>query len=244
LKSATPHRIPVLVNGLTSMDVSTKNICHKPKSSSHQNKEHKIITISESHAQGCASNVKHNLSDNYRSSGFVRPGANIDTLTSSAMKDIKHLTNNDIIVFWGGTNDVSKNNTQDGLKHITNFVKVNSHTSIILMSVPHRHDLPEWSCVNSEVQTFNRKLVKLMKPHKHVIVVRVDLDRKSFTRQGMHMNNSGKDKISFKIANVVTKIFLKQEEIISLHWKNEYEDSVIVLMKIISYKKTLRQPHQ
>jgi hypothetical protein len=65
-----------------------------------------------------------------------------------------------------------------------------------------------------------------MKPHKHVIVVKVDLDRKSFTRQGMHMNNLGKDKKALKIANVVTKIFLKQEEIISLHWKNEYEDSV------------------
>jgi prolyl oligopeptidase PreP (S9A serine peptidase family) len=65
-----------------------------------------------------------------------------------------------------------------------------------------------------------------MKPHKHVIVVKIDLDRKSFTRQGVHMNNSGKDKIAFKIANVVTKIFLKQEEIIRLHWKNEYEDSI------------------
>jgi hypothetical protein len=40
------------------------------------------------------------------------------------------------------------------------------------------------------------------------------------------MNNSGKDKIALKIANVVTKIFLKQEEIISLHWKNENKGSV------------------
>jgi hypothetical protein len=68
-------------------------------------------------------------------------------------------------------------------------VKVNSHTNIILMSVPHRHDLPEWSCVNSEVEAFNRKLVKLMKPHKHVFVVKVDLDKKSYTKQGMHMKN-------------------------------------------------------
>jgi hypothetical protein len=69
------HRIPVLVNGLTTMDVSTKNICHKPKSSSQQNKEHKIIIISDSHARGSVSNVKYNLNDNYRSSGFVRLGA-------------------------------------------------------------------------------------------------------------------------------------------------------------------------
>ena len=114
------------------MDVSTKNICHKPKRSSQQNKEHKIIIIGDSHAQGSASNVKHNFNDNYRSSGFVRPEANIDTVTSSTMEDIKNLMNNNITVFWGGTNDVSKNNSQDGLKHITNFVKVNSHTNIIL----------------------------------------------------------------------------------------------------------------
>jgi len=72
------HRIPVLVNGLTSMDVSTKNNYHEPQSSSQKNREHKIIIIGNSYARGAASNVKHNLNDNYRSSGFVRPGANID----------------------------------------------------------------------------------------------------------------------------------------------------------------------
>jgi len=94
------------------------------------------------------------------------------------------------------------------------------------MCVPHHHDLPEWSCVNSEVKAFNRKLVKLMKPYKHVIVVKVDLDRKFFTRQGLHINNLGKEKIAFKIASVVTEIFRRQEEIISLYWKNECDVSV------------------
>jgi hypothetical protein len=136
------HAIPVLVNGLTSVDMSMKNVCHKPESSSKKN-EHKTIITSDSHARGSASNVKHNLNDNYRSSGFVRPGANTDTLNSSMTEDIKHLTNNDTTVFWEGTNDVSKSNSQDGLKHIANFVKMNSHTNIILMSVPHRHNLSE-----------------------------------------------------------------------------------------------------
>jgi hypothetical protein len=80
--------------------------------------------------------------------------------------------------------------------------------------------------LNSEVKAFNRKSVKLMKPHKHIIVVKVDLDMKSSITQGMHMNNSGKDKTALKMANVVTKIFLKQEEIISLRWRNENEASV------------------
>jgi hypothetical protein len=45
-------------------------------------------------------------------------------------------------------------------------------------------------------------------------VVKVDLDRKFFNRQGMHMNNLGKDKIVLKIANEATKIFLKQEVVL------------------------------
>jgi hypothetical protein len=40
------------------------------------------------------------------------------------------------------------------------------------------------------------------------------------------MNNLGKENIALKIANVVTKIFLKQEKVINLHWKNECEVSL------------------
>ena len=93
--------IPVLVNGLTSMDVRTKNNYHETKSSSHQNRGHKIIIIGDSLARGAASNVKHNVDDNCRSSGFVRPAANIDRLISSITEDIKNLMSNDIMLFWG-----------------------------------------------------------------------------------------------------------------------------------------------
>jgi len=44
------HTIPVLVNGLTSMDISMKNNYHEPKSSSQQNREHNNIIIGDSHA--------------------------------------------------------------------------------------------------------------------------------------------------------------------------------------------------
>jgi hypothetical protein len=47
------YMIPVLVNGLTSKFVSTKNICHKPKSSCQQTKEHNIIIIGNSHVRDC-----------------------------------------------------------------------------------------------------------------------------------------------------------------------------------------------
>jgi hypothetical protein len=170
--------------------------------------------------------MKHNLSDDFDLNGFVKPGADINTLTSSITEDTKHLMFNDILVFWGGANDVSRNNSQDGLKSLTQFVEVHSNTNIILMCVPYCHDLPDWSCVNNEVATFNRKLIKLMKPYKHVTVVRIDLDRKFFTRHGMHMNNLGKETMALEMANKATSILLKQGKVISLQWKNVQKNSM------------------
>jgi hypothetical protein len=89
----------------------------------------------------------------------------------------------------------------------TNVIEINSHTNIISVSVPHQYDLSDWSCVNSEVNTFNRKLVKLVKPLNHVILVKVHLKRKFFAEQSLHMNNVGKEKIALKIADVVTSLF-------------------------------------
>ena len=113
----------------------------------------------------------------------MKTAANADTLTSSATGDIESLTKKDIIVFWGGTNDVRKNNSRDAFKDIVKFVEINSHTNIIVMSVPQRHDLCDWSCVNPEVKTFNINLVNLMKSFKHVTVTKVQLQKKFFTRQ-------------------------------------------------------------
>ena len=46
------------------------------------------------------------------------------------------------------------------------------------------------------------------------------------------MNNLGKERIASRIANVVTKIFMKQaDDPISLCWKNEHDASVSDISK-------------
>jgi hypothetical protein len=215
------RRIPVVINGLTSLPASTSTNSRKHDSSSQQNKDHKIIIIGDSHAHGASSNLQHSLDTTFGPSGYVSPGANVNSLISSMTSDIKYLRSKDVMVLWGGANDVCRNNSKDALKHITNFVNTNGNTNIIILCVPHRHDLPEWSCVNKEVKAFNRKLVKLMNPYKHVTVVKVDPDREFFTRHGQHMN-LGKEKIALRTARVVTDLFSNQEETISLNWKDDY----------------------
>jgi cobalamin biosynthesis Co2+ chelatase CbiK len=92
--------------------------------------------------------------------------------------DIENLTKNDVIVFWGGTYEASKNNSQKGLRQLVDYIKKNKHTNIVLMCVPHRHDLAYyWSCVNKVVENFNRKLLKFMKPFGHIKVIKVQYIR-------------------------------------------------------------------
>jgi hypothetical protein len=116
------------------------------------------VLLGDSHTRGCADKIKDHLNKNFNVTGFVQPGSDILTLTASAKGAIEEVTKNDVLVFWGGTNDVGKSNTKEWLKHVQNFLTSNNHTNIILISIPHRHDLAEWSCVNKAVKTFNRKL--------------------------------------------------------------------------------------
>jgi len=46
-----------------------------------------------------------------------------------------------VVVLWGGSNDIAKNNSLEGLKHIIKFLTEANHTNVILLTAPHRHDL-------------------------------------------------------------------------------------------------------
>jgi hypothetical protein len=112
--------------------VSTKRTRHNLKNNTQTTVDHKIMILGDSHAQGLSSNMKSNLDDNYSVCGFVKPGLNIATQISSVAADINLVTKNDLIIIWGGSNDVSKNISQEGLKYLVNFVQSNNHTNILL----------------------------------------------------------------------------------------------------------------
>jgi hypothetical protein len=132
------------------------------------NRKHKVVIVSDSHARGLAKEVLNHVNKNFEVFGLVKPGMGAETIVKSAMSDIVNLSESDVVVFCGGSNDVSKNKASIALKHISNVVKVNNNTNIILLSPPHRHDLMDSSCVNNEIRSFNRKLMKYVnnqQPH-------------------------------------------------------------------------------
>jgi len=109
----------------------------------------------------------------------------------------------DVVVVWGGTRDVGRNETEIGLHQIRNFVENHKQTNVIVLSVPCRHDLESNSCVNDEVKVYNRKLKKHLKVFDNTCVLEVDTDRDLFTRHGLHMNSKGKEQIACKIVKTI-----------------------------------------
>ena len=133
------------------------------KKNSVKTKVHKVLILGESYARGCASEVKQQLNKEYEVSGFINLGSGMKDIKESAKMKMAQLTRDDTVVLWVGSNDVARNNSVVGMKHILDLLINSTHTNVILLSAPHRYDLIKDSCVNREVEVFNRSLRNRLK---------------------------------------------------------------------------------
>jgi hypothetical protein len=69
------------------------------------------------------------------------PGSGLANITALAHEEILKITSDDAVVTWGGSNDVNKNETPIGLRHLKDFINRRSNTNILALAAPHRHDL-------------------------------------------------------------------------------------------------------
>jgi hypothetical protein len=96
------------------------------------------------------------------------PGSRLQNVTKLASNEIEGLSHSDAVVIWGGSNDINRNELMRGLMHLHDFVTQRKNTNVMIVPAPHRHDLQITSCINKEVQNFNRKLHKILKNKDNV----------------------------------------------------------------------------
>jgi len=99
-----------------------------------------------------------------------------------------------------------------------------NNTNMVFVNIPQRHDLAKDSSTNFEIQTFSAKLSKLATLFSHVTLVKIDFNRKYYTKHGLHLNNAGKEWLAKLIASQTDKLVSdsnKTEPIIALNWKEE-----------------------
>ena len=221
------NKIPTIVNGIldsyrefpssTYNKEETSNVKrHQAKTRKTQivkslNKvKHKVLIIGDSHARNCVTLLQDNLSIDYNVSSFVKPGAQMNEIKKTAREELKSLKSDDLVVVWGGANDISRNNMKEALKSVSKFANENKELNVVLISSPQRHDLSPAPCVNQEVTKFNRQVKKIMKLQSKVKVLDINLDRNHFTMHGLYLNSKGKELVSQNLVLVVQQFFKKK----------------------------------
>jgi len=192
--------------------------CKKIISSPNKRKK-KFLIIGDSHIRGCASELKKFLGMDYEISGTLMPGSRLQNVTKLARNEIPGLSKNDALIIWAGCNDINRNESMKGLKYLNDFVNQTKNTNIMIIT-PHRHDLPITSCINNEVLNFNRKLCKFNKNKDNVGILELVTRREDFTKHGLHLNITSKDKIARLMAQNITQLYevMKKFPII-LKWR-------------------------
>jgi len=153
-----------------------------------------VLILGESHTRGCASEEKQQLNSEYEVFGFINPGSGMKDIKGSAKMKMTQLTSEDIVVLWGVVNDVARNNSVVGMKHILDLLINSTDTNVILLSVHRRHDLINDSCVNREVKVFSRSLRNSLKCFGKVELIEMVSEREFYTKQGQHLNSRGNGK--------------------------------------------------
>ena len=189
-----------------------------------QKVKQKLIIIGDSHVRKYAAELQYNKGSTFAVSSFIKPGAGMENIVNTMKEDIRTLKSDDVLIIWGGTNDIGKNNSKEAIRHLCTFIKNNRKVNTIVLTAPPRNDLPS-SCINSEVSNYNRQLRRRLKQYNNIQILETNLERKYFTKHGAHLNSSGKEYITQRLAAVVNSFFhTKPMSPIHLQWK---EDNVI-----------------
>jgi len=149
----------VLGNICESSDKATTNISkvwkalHVQRNRPKSPKKYSVLLVADSHIRGIAERLAIKLRSSFHTIGYIKPNANLNKITSSMKSEIRNLSKS----------DVARNNTMKGLYCVLQFVKNSEHSNVIIMDTPHRFDMGASSCVNMEVNAFNRKLNKTIR---------------------------------------------------------------------------------
>jgi hypothetical protein len=101
-------KIPTIVNGKTSNDVSNKK---KPLRRTTQKSSkilHKVEVIGDSHLKVIASKINQYLSTKFKVCSLIKPGACTNQIVGTQENELMCLGKKDVIVINGGTNDTEK----------------------------------------------------------------------------------------------------------------------------------------
>jgi hypothetical protein len=163
--------------------------------------------------------------DRHKFFSMIKPGAKF----KDVVEETGQLNACDINVFLAGTNDVACNERKElhsSLRDKLRDLQNRRAGNVIVFSVPHRHDLPNWSAINKEIREANQQNAKLCHRFKNVSFVNIgNIGRRFHTSNGLHLNTLGKKYVGDKILELANDLAREQEkraESITLKYHNDH----------------------
>jgi len=86
-------------------------------------RQHKVTMIGDSFLGGIRENVELSLSNKFGIRSMVKPGCEINTLLKSAYSVLGSLTQRNIILICGSSNDFNTHKGESIIDHIMEFIK-------------------------------------------------------------------------------------------------------------------------
>jgi hypothetical protein len=64
------------------------------------------------------------MGSSFTVSSFVKPGAGMGSIVETINDDTWELKSDDVVVIWGGSNDIGKNNSKEALNHLCKLSRI------------------------------------------------------------------------------------------------------------------------
>ena len=87
-----------------------------------------------------------------------KPVCELNILLESANSVLGSLTQRDIILICGSTNEFNIDKGESIIDHTMEFIKTNNHTNIVLANGPIWYDLSYYLQENMGIRSFNKKI--------------------------------------------------------------------------------------
>jgi lysophospholipase L1-like esterase len=132
-----------------------------------------VKILGDSHLRDSSMRVNQYLNSKFEVTGFIKPGATAQHIVSTQDKDLKYLGKKDVIVINGGANDMDKVKCKPiaTLALMISFIQKYNNSNILILGIPHRHDLHRNDRINLRIQAYNSKLKNILNRFKHVAML-------------------------------------------------------------------------
>ena len=184
-------------------------------------KKRRVVLIGDSYIKRCLEKISNSLDNSCNMNGITKPNASLEAITLPIDVNVDGYTKDDVFILIVGTMNVARNETNNGLRHLTHFVRRTSSNNILILDIPHCLDLVNSSCANKESIVYNRKFQIIVKTSNHVQIQTMSRDRTCYTKYGMHMISLGKNWMCQEITKKILDLLSPKSDNlpIPLYWK-------------------------